>query len=66
MSVMGIKSRRPAFTFDDSSVKPLSEIREQGKSVTEVLHESPHITRVLTLKAKPEPKAARVGEGETP
>lgn len=51
---MGIKSRRVAFTFDDSSIKTLEEMTIEGQysSMADCVRESLQITRALHLQAR--------------
>lgn len=51
---MGIKSKRVAFTFDDISIRTLTQMTEDGKysSMADCVRESLQITRVLSLQAR--------------
>jgi len=51
---MGIKNRRVAFTFDDSSIKTLAQMTAEGQysSMADCVQESLQITRALHLQAR--------------
>ncbi|OLV20140.1 hypothetical protein [Deinococcus marmoris] len=51
---MGIKSKRVAFTFDDTSLRTLEQMTDEGRynSLADCVRESLQITRALSLQAR--------------